>query len=317
LSLLSLPLEALYRSVVALRHAAYRAGVVRALRAPIPVVSVGNLVVGGTGKTPVTAWLAQRLQEMGARPAVLLRGYGDDEVRLHRRWNPETPVIAGRDRARAAAEAAARGATVALLDDGLQHRRLARDLEVILIAAEQPFPGRLLPRGPYREGSGALGRADLVAVTRRTAADAQVEETLRRVALAAPERPTAVLRLAPRGWTGLGGEPAKAPTGPVLAVASVAEPELFRRLVERCGVGPVELLAFPDHHAFDVSDAARIQRMAQGRTVVATEKDAVKLEALAQLLPDVRVLALGVLPERGAGALDDALRRAAGPRRAH
>jgi tetraacyldisaccharide 4'-kinase len=275
------------------------------------VVSVGNLVVGGTGKTPVTAWLVRRLEEMGARPAVLLRGYGDDEVRLHRRWNPGTPVIAGADRARGAAEAAARGATVALLDDGLQHRRLARDLELVLVAAEHPFPGRLLPRGPYREGSAALGRADLVAVTRRTAPDAQVEETLRKVRVAAPRRPTAVLRLTPRGWTGLGGEPIPAPRGAVLAVASVADPGSFRRMVEACGAGPVELLAFPDHHAFDASDARRIHDAARGRTVVVTEKDAVKLEALAPLLPAVRVLALGVEAERGEDALDDALRRTA------
>jgi tetraacyldisaccharide 4'-kinase len=304
------PLEALYRSIVALRQIAYRGGILRSLRASIPIVSIGNLVVGGTGKTPVTAWLVRRLQEMGARPAVLLRGYGEDEALLHRRWNPDAPVFTGADRVEAAQRAAASGATVALLDDGLQHRRLARDLEVVLVAAEQPFPGHLLPRGPYRESPSALARADLVAVTRRTAADAEVEETLRKVARVAPRRPTAVLRLAPRGWTELNGAPAEHPPGAVLAVTSIAEPALFRRLVEESSGGAaVELLAFPDHHVFDVDDAGRIRRAAGARVVVVTEKDAVKLEGLADLLPPVRVLALAVHAERGEHELDDALRR--------
>jgi tetraacyldisaccharide-1-P 4'-kinase len=149
-----------------------------------------------------------------------------------------------------------------------------------------------------------------VAVTRRTAADAEVEETLRKVARVAPRRPTAVLRLAPRGWTELNGAPAEHPPGAVLAVTSIAEPALFRRLVEESSGGAaVELLAFPDHHVFDVDDAGRIRRAAGARVVVVTEKDAVKLEGLADLLPPVRVLALAVHAERGEHELDDALRR--------
>ena len=311
LSLLALPLEALYRSAVALRSLAYDGGVLRSVRAPIPVVSVGNLVVGGTGKTPVTAWLVRRLQEMGARPAVLMRGYGDDEVQLHRQWNPGAQVLANRDRVRAASDAAAQGATVAVLDDGLQHRRLERDLEVVLVAAEQPLRGHLLPRGPYREGAAALSRADLVAVTRRTAEDAEVEETLRQVFRVAPEQRTAVLRLAPDGWRDLKGGEAPAPVGDVLAVTAVAEPKLFQRLLGRSLAGNVELLAFPDHHAFDEQDARLIRERAGARTVATTEKDAVKLKAFAALLPDVRVLVLTVKPERGVAVLDEALRRAA------
>jgi tetraacyldisaccharide 4'-kinase len=309
LSLLTLPLEGFYRLLVALRRAAYDIGLLRSMQAPIPVVSVGNLVVGGTGKTPVTAWLVRRLQEMGARPAVLLRGYGDDEARLHRTWSPGAPVITGSDRAKSASEAAASGATVAVLDDGLQHRRLARDLDIVLIAAEHPFPGRCLPRGPYREDASSLSRADLVAVTRRTAPDAQVEETLRRVSLAAPKQPTAVLRLAPAGWTDLQGLPASAPTGDVIAVTGVAYPGSFERLLAASLPGAVELLAFPDHHAFTVEDVRRIRARAGSRTVVVTEKDAVKLAALPAELPTVRVLVLTVHAERGERAIDDALQR--------
>jgi tetraacyldisaccharide 4'-kinase len=253
---------------------------------------------------------------MGARPAVLLRGYGDEEVRLHRSWGRGAEVIAGADRAGGALQAARSGATVAVLDDGLQHRRLARDLDIVLIAAEHPFPGRCLPRGPYREGASALARADLVAVTRRTAADAEVEETLRKVALAAPRQPTAVLRLAPSGWADLDGNPGGPPAGDVLAVTGVADPCSFERLLVASLQGGVDLLAFPDHHAFDAADARRITALAGTRTVVVTEKDAVKLGALAGLLPPVRVLVLEVLPERGERAILDALERAVfGPRR--
>jgi len=311
LSWLAAPPEALFRTAVAARAFAYERGIARVHRAPLPVVSVGNLAVGGTGKTPVTAWVARRLQDMGVRPAVVLRGYGDDEVRLHRRWNPAAFVIGRQDRLLGAQEAASQGATVVVLDDGFQHRRLARDLDLTLIAAEQPFPRRLLPAGPFREGAGALRRSDLVAVTRRTAGDSRVRDTLDWIARVAPERPRAVFRLTPDGWSDLWGVPTEAPEGGILAVAGVAHPHLFRQLVAEQSGADTELLAFPDHHAFDAGDARRIERTARGRTVVVTEKDAVKLVELAPQLPAVRVLSLAVHIEQGQDALTAALARIA------
>ena len=165
----------LFGAVVRVRNALYDRGWLPARRAPLPVVSVGNLTVGGTGKTPVAAWIVRRLSERGHRPALVSRGYGRDELALHGRWNPAVPVVASPDRAGAAREAARRGADVAVLDDGFQHRRLARDADVVLLAAEERFPGRMLPAGPYREPSRALRRADLIVVTRKAAPESAAE----------------------------------------------------------------------------------------------------------------------------------------------
>ena len=311
LALLSLPLSWIWRGVTAARNAAFDRGLLRSHRAPVPVVSVGNLAVGGTGKTPVSAWLCRELADAGARPALVARGYGEDELRLHRRWNADVPVHADPDRVAAAVRAVEGGAGVVVLDDGFQHRRLGRQLDVVLLAAEHPFPGPLLPRGPFREPPSALDRAHVAVVTRKTApearADALVEELRRR----APHLLLVRLDLAPDRWVGLDGDPVERPGPDVLAVTGVADPEGFAAFVEATTGARPELLAFPDHHDFDAADAGRIVRAAGPRTVVTTEKDAVKLAALAELLPEVRVLALEIRPREGADALLSRARRLA------
>ena len=307
LSLLTLPLAGIYRAGVALRAIAYDRGLLSTHGVAIPVISVGNLVVGGAGKTPVASWLVQRLHQRGLLAAVLLRGYGSDEVLLHRRWTPNARVIPGADRVRTAGEAVERGATVAVLDDGFQHRRVARALDLVLVAAEHPFPGRLLPRGPYREPVSALARADLVIVTRRTAGDRTVERLLGHLAQAAPGKTGPLLRLAPSGWTTLDGESAEDPRGPLLAATSVAGPGHFAQVVRRLTGEQVTLRTYPDHHEFDRNDANEILREAAGRTVVTTEKDAVKLAPLGALPPASRVLTLAVELERGGDIIERAL----------
>lgn len=304
---LTAPSELLYRLGIALRNGAFDAGWLRAHGTAGPVVSVGNLVVGGTGKTPVSAWLCSELVRAGGRPALVARGYGADELRLHRRWNPDVPVHPHPDRVRAALEAFGRGAGIVVLDDGFQHRRLARDLDLVLLAAEQPFPGRLLPRGPYREPAGALGRADAVLVTRRTAGPRAVEALADELARRFPRLPVGRVRLVPSGWTDLHGRPAEPPSGPLAAVSSVAGPEDFEALVgEVTGTRP-RSLAFPDHHDFSPSDVVGIGRSAGEATVVTTEKDAVKLVPFAEHLPRVRVLALRVEPGEGSAEILEAV----------
>jgi tetraacyldisaccharide 4'-kinase len=309
LSFAAAPAEAAYRLAISLRGAAYDSRMLPARTAPLPVVSVGNLSVGGTGKTPVSAWVVARLLAAGAHPALLLRGYGGDEAKLHRRWNPAAPVFPDPDRYRAACAARAAGADVAVLDDGFQHRQLARDLDIVLLAAEQRFPGPLLPRGPYREGPDALSRADLLVVTRRVATDTRVEEHVRSLQRLAPRKPIAVVRLAPGRWATLSGAPAEAPSGPTLAVTGVADPRSFHAMVSAAAGASADLLAFPDHHAFDFDDARRIAGAAGGRPVVVTEKDAIKLVGLDALTGvDLRVLPLVVRVESGGEALEEALR---------
>jgi tetraacyldisaccharide 4'-kinase len=310
------PLALLYRGAVGARNAAFDRGLLRVERPPVPVLSVGNLAVGGTGKTPFAAWLARTLADHGLDPALVARGYGEDELRLHRRWNPDVPVHAHRDRPAATRRAAEGGARCVVLDDGFQHRRLARDLDVVLLAAEQPFPDRLLPRGRWREPASALTRADAVVVTRKSATEAEAETRAAHAADAAPAALLVRVDLEPGPWTDLDGEAVDEPGGDVLAVTGVAGPDSFAGVVAKVTGEPPELMAFPDHHDYDAGDAERITRAAGPRPVVTTEKDAVKLTGLRKLLPDVHVLPLVVRPGRGAEELIERARAAveAGPR---
>ena len=270
------PAEWVFRGAVALHNLRCdrMGGVcVKGLR----VVSVGNLVVGGTGKTPLAAWALRALATAGWSPALLSRGYGRDELLLHRRWNPHALVLAGPNRVAAAEAALATGATAAVLDDGFQHRRLARDVDMVLLAAEDPFPGHLLPRGPFREPPSALARAHGVVVTRRLAEASDAEALAQRVRCLFPGITVARVALVPGSWQHLDGTPAPPPQGPVLAVTSVARPETFALQVEVATRAPVELLAFPNHHEFRPAEVRALRARAGERTVLVTEKDAVKL----------------------------------------
>lgn len=314
LNVVGFPLEVLYRAAVAFRDQAYRSGVRSSAHVPIPVISVGNVVVGGTGKTPVSAWICRRLVEMGRTPALLTRGYGMDEVALHRRWNPDVPVHVDANRVRGALDAKESGADVLVMDDGFQHRGLARDLDVVLVSAEQPVSWRLLPRGPYRERPSSLSRADVVVLTSRSATAETVQAWQARLARLAPHATHASLQLVARRWTTISGEDHEAPEGDLLAVCSVAEPASFVRMLAVEASGTVELMAFADHHAYDSRDIDRIRKVAGSRAIVTTEKDAVKLEGFAgDQLPDVRVVGLELEWRSGLGALGallaDALER--------
>lgn len=281
------PAAALFRSAVALRNLGYDRGLFQARAGAIPAISVGNLTVGGTGKTPVAAWMATELARRGARPAVVLRGYGDDEPMVHERLNPGLPVVVDPDRLAGLAEAARRGAHVAVLDDAFQHRRAARVADVVLIAAERGLePASLLPAGPYREPPTALRRATLVIVTRKTATAAEADAVLAR-ATAITGTPGAVVHLAPGGLveatSGSAGEvPAAGLAGRrVLLLTGVGEPGLVRDQLVGLGAR-VELRAYPDHHAFSKGELAVAADAARrdGADVVCTLKDAVKIAGL-------------------------------------
>jgi tetraacyldisaccharide 4'-kinase len=301
------PLEWAYGLGVALRGIAFDRGLMPSTAGPIPVVSIGNLTVGGTGKTPVTAWLVRGLADMNRRPAIVTRGYGADEVALHRRWNPDVPVIVTKWKLDGVRQAATAGADVAILDDGFQHRRLRRDLDVVLIAAEQPFPAPLLPRGPFREPPSALRRADIVCITRKTASPDSVSRATAEVGRVHPSAPKVHIELAPAGWTSLDGTASSVPPGDTLTVASVAQPRTVEALVAQLTGHDTELLAYRDHHEYTRSDAESVRERARGRTIVATEKDAVKLLPFQDVLGDLRVLTLEVRVRAGAADLETAL----------
>lgn len=313
LRLLLAPAEAAYGAVAGARNVAYDRGWLRSARADVPVISIGNLTVGGAGKTPFAAWVARRLREWGRHPAIALRGYGEDEILLHRELNPRIPVFPGRRRADAVREGCAAGCDVVVLDDAFQHRALARDLDVVLVPVEgwEPRP-RLVPRGPWREGPRALARADLIVLTRKSADAARAAEVQAQLCRVHPRIPIVQCALLPSRLVPLhGGEAMEigALAGRrVLAVAALAVPQLFVEHLVAAGA-EVDAATYPDHHPFHREDAETLVEWAGGRMMVMTHKDAVKLRALMPADAGAYVLEQAVVVERGGDVLDAALRR--------
>lgn len=285
--------ERFYAGGVARRNRRYDAGT-SVHRLPVPVISVGNLTVGGSGKTPFVISLAQRLDRSGYIPAVVSRGYGaawgepSDEERLIRRHCPGVVCVSDPDRVEAALVAHHRfGADVVILDDGFQHRRLARCLDIVLVDATCPFGyEHLMPRGLLREPVGGLGRADVVVLTRceQVPADRtmQLEGILREKGgdatyLRCRVRVTRVDHL--------DGRPVHESLRDMRAVlfAGIGHPEAFATTMRGLGVEVVGQRWWNDHHRYRPEDIAGL--LASGRfppydVLVTTEKDAVKLAAI-------------------------------------
>ena len=310
------PIELAFKGIVAVRAHLYESGSLEVRRSPIPVVSVGNLTVGGTGKTPVSAWLASRLAADGRNPAIILRGYGADETLVHKHLNPGIPVIEASDRVSGIQIAAHSGANIAILDDAFQHRRAARDVDIVLISADDWIgQQRLLPAGPYREPVVGLRRATIVMITRKAASDSTVASIERLVRRTAPGVLLAVGRLELSDIVNYRSPQSKLEIGElanksVLAIAAVGNPRAFFTQLEACGARIVQR-AFPDHHAFtrqEIDDLTA--QSAQFDYVVCTLKDAVKLGV--DWPADARPLwyvSLSVNVESGGPAIDEILSR--------
>jgi tetraacyldisaccharide 4'-kinase len=281
---LLLPASALFGAAVRVRNAMYDRHVLPVRTPRVPALSVGNLTVGGTGKTPVSSWLAVQLQARGAHPAIVMRGYGDDEPLVHARLVPTIPVVVAGNRFEAIARAASQGADVAVLDDAFQHRAVARVADVVLISADaRDATERLLPSGPYREGMSALRRASLVVVTRKAAPLDRARAVAARASLATPGVPIAIVQLALRSVHV--GARAAAPLESlrgrrVLAIAGVGDGATFGAQLTQAGA-IVRLRAYPDHHPFTESDARSLARsLLSDELPICTLKDAVKLAPL-------------------------------------
>jgi tetraacyldisaccharide 4'-kinase len=279
------PASAVFRTAVAARNLLYDRHVLRSHRAAIPVVSVGNLAVGGTGKTPFAAWLARQLADAGGQPGIVLRGYGGDEQLVHNALNRDVPVFVGADRVAMIAAAASAGCDIAVLDDAHQHRRAARDEDIVLISADT-WTGdvRPLPAGPWREPLSGLRRATLIVITAKAASREAVARVRAAVRMAAPPCPVAVVHLLAAELRALRGDivhPVSELRGrKVFAFAAVADPSAFYAQLAELGAS-VTFRAFPDHHRFDESDVAALRAAASGRDiVVCTLKDAVKIARL-------------------------------------
>lgn len=306
-----LPAERVFGAIVGARDIMYDAGLLPARETTIPAVSVGNLTVGGTGKTPVAAWIARGLQTRGANPAVVLRGYGHDEPLVHRTLNPSIPVIVNADRVAAVAEAARQGADVVVLDDAFQHRRVQRLADLVLVSADKWTPVvRLLPAGPWREPLRAVRRATLIVVTRKAASDDVVASVHQRLAEVAPAVPRVSIRLDPGELVRVGNERETRSLDSlrgmaVRSILSIGDPISFVRQMEAREVR-VTASTFPDHHAFSGAEVEQIARgFDSSDVVVCTLKDAVKLAPhWPRLAPPLWYVSQQVMVERGVGGLE-------------
>jgi tetraacyldisaccharide 4'-kinase len=302
--------------VGSLRAAAYRRGLLPRERLSGPVVSVGNLGVGGSGKTPVVARVAEILRDAGEPVSVLSRGYGGsfrgdallvsdgsavlagvseagDEPVMLARALPGVVVAVGRRRDAVGRAVEARfGRRVHVLDDGFQHLRLERDLDLLCLDVRD-LDDRPMPAGRLRESATAIGRADVVLLTRLEAAS-EAEIRLLESRLGRDR----TFRVARRvdGWRTLDGRPATPPARPFL-LAAIARPERFERDVAGDGIPVAGRAFFRDHHRFRAEDLAGVEaraRAAGADAVVTTAKDAVRLEGSTLGLP-VLVLAIAAL----------------------
>jgi tetraacyldisaccharide 4'-kinase len=328
-----------YRGLLGAREWLYARGVLKSRSVGVPVVSIGNLTVGGTGKTPAVEVAVQTLTALGHRPAVVSRGYGrrtggihvvadaasirldaeeaGDEPFLLARRLPGVPVVVGGNRYATARLAIERfGVTAIVLDDAFQHRTLTKDLEVVMALASDPWGnGRLLPAGPLREPLAALARADLV-VAMGAATLGEARDVVETVARVAPSVPVLTARVVPAEcWeasrmrpVSLGDLAGKR----VLGFAGIAVPRAFAATLEASGVTLAELVPFADHHWYAADDVARLDALAgelDADVLVTTEKDWVRLRKLPLPRRPLWVLAIRLVLTSGEDAWQAAFGR--------
>jgi len=276
-----LPASGLWYLAMSLRTLAFSRGWLPARSLPLPSVAVGNLTVGGSGKTPIAVWIAQYYAAKGLTPGVLLRGYGGDETLVHKHSVPAARVVANPDRVAGAELALAGGADVVVLDDAYQRLDVLRDLNILVVSAETTRAVRWpLPAGPWREGLKALDRADAVIVTRKRAS-VEAAKRLAEELQADFSGPIAIVHLGLRLFEGLVSRQrhsaAMLAGKRVVAACAIADPEAFVAQVKATGAA-VQVATWKDHHAYREEDVAWLAHASRRADhVVITEKDAVKL----------------------------------------
>ena len=316
--------EVPYSLAVGWRNRCFDTGRFRAQPVNVPVASVGNLTLGGTGKTPMVAWLARWLNDRGARVAIVSRGYGggrgrlnDEALELQQRL-PDVPHIQNRDRVAGARQAIVEHrAEVLVLDDAFQHRWIARDLDIVLIDALAPFGyDRVFPRGMLREPPRGLSRAQVVALSRADAVDAATrDEIRRRVRAIVPHVIWLETTHAPLHWRSAQGETVAVPQlagASVAAFSGIGNPKGFRHTLDMAGVHVADERVFPDHHHFTDQDMHALDGWVCGLgpvdAVVCTQKDLVKLNTSHIADRPLYALTIGLNISHGREAFEQELR---------
>jgi tetraacyldisaccharide 4'-kinase len=287
--------EVPYTAAIAWRNRRYDRGTAKVHRTAVPVVSVGNLTLGGTGKTPMVEWLARRFRQQGVRVAILSRGYGaqagrqnDEALELAQKL-PDVPHLQNPDRVAAARMAVEQQqCQLIVLDDAFQHRRIFRDLDIVMIDALAPFGfGHVFPRGLLREPVAGLRRADVIALSRADMLDPPGREAIRRqVQQHAPQALWVEVAHAAQGLLAADGREetlAWLHGKAVAAFCGVGNPAGFRHTLQGCGCRVVDFREFPDHHRYSPADVAALTAWVESlcvEAVVCTHKDLVKLELI-------------------------------------
>lgn len=315
-SLILPPFSALYSLATRLRLAAYRRHLFSVTNLNAPVISVGNMTTGGTGKTPLVEWVCRVIADQGKRVCVLTRGFrrqnpseqvvvsdgnkiladvseaGDEPLLLAKNLIGVAAVVCNSNRAVAGNWAINNlQSEVFVLDDGFQHLRLARDLNIVTIDVTNPWGGGLLPYGHLREPLSGLARADCVVLTRteEPAELAPLIETVQKIV--GPTVPVFHSRMRTSGWRDLNGDDVRQASlisQPVGAICGVGNPESFFNHLRREGFELVFERAFPDHYNYQLADVDKVVAQAKqkgARSILTTAKDAVKLSALQFEIP--------------------------------
>ena len=301
----------IYAAAIFLRKIFYRLHIFKSHTAPMKVISVGNITLGGTGKTPFVIALAKILElEVQRNVCILIRGYGWDEQEMLKRNISDVPVLVGEDRARSSRKAIKLyGSDTAILDDGFQHWELERDLDIVLIDSRNPFGnGRLFPRGILRETKNSLSRAGMAVFTKTNKKGydiGKLKDEIRRinkdiVFLEAAHVPKYFYEGRARRVSDLSFVKGKK----VILLSSIGDHLYFEDTVKDLGANVIEHIKFPDHHNYKSSDIGRIIARCDERDfdlVVTTEKDIVKLNRLGLSLKNYTVLTLAVEMEITSG----------------
>jgi tetraacyldisaccharide 4'-kinase len=320
LSFASIP----YAVVHGTRRLFYQIGLFKSVRLPVPVISVGNITAGGTGKTPIVEYLARWFARKNLRTVILARGYqkidesGRDDEDLFAEMDIEGVVrLAGKDRVALARRAMQDlKPDVFILDDGFQHYRIQRDLEIVAIDTTNPFAGgRLIPRGLLRESPSNLRRADIIALTRCNQAEPQdlyeLRERVDRISegvqiVETCHKPVCVRNLTSKTRKSLDWLKGKA----FHAICGIGNPDSFRRTIESLGAKLPKFRAFGDHHLYTAQDLQQVNATAQEfmvKGILTTEKDSLKLNPEAFDLP-LLALTVEIEARRGEDIIDARLR---------